>query len=142
VLVILLCGTLVLLTGPSLVFWGFAMFLCGSYDGFRMLATGVVNRSFGRLPAPWGYALFDSIMGLPMAGGALLGGALFRVGASAPFVFVVVVAAALIVVLVVGRPAPLVRAAPDAPDGITDVATEALNVPARGDGHRPDRLLQ
>ncbi|MFZ2102367.1 MAG: MFS transporter, partial [Oricola sp.] len=105
VLVILLCGTLLLLTGPSLVFWGFAMFLCGSYDGFRMLATGVVNRSFGRLPPPWGYALFDTMMGLPMAGGAILGGLLFRTGANAPFVFVLAVAAGLVVVLLVWRPA-------------------------------------
>jgi MFS family permease len=107
VLVVLLGGTLLLLSGPSLIFWGFAMFLCGSYDGFRMLATGVVSRSFGRLPPPWGYALFDSIMGLPMAGGAVLGGALFRADASAPFVFVIGVAAVLIMVLLVWRPAGL-----------------------------------
>jgi MFS family permease len=110
VLVILVCGTLLLLVGPSLVFWGVAMFLCGSYDGFRMLATGVVSRSFGRLPPPWGYALFDTVMGLPMAGGAVLGGVLFRAGASAPFVFVIGVAAALIVVLLLPRPAALGRA--------------------------------
>ncbi len=67
---LLLAGTLLLLGGSSWTSWALAMFLCGGYDAFRLLATGVVGRSFGAIPLPWGYALFDTMMGLPMAGGA------------------------------------------------------------------------
>ena len=109
-LALLLAGTLLLLAGPSWAFWALAMFLCGGYDAFRLLATGIVGRSFGAIPPPWGYALFDTMMGLPMAGGAILGGLLFRTGATLPFVFVAGVVAALIIVLLVWRPAPLGRA--------------------------------
>jgi len=111
-LALLLAGTLLLLGGPSWTFWALAMFLCGGYDAFRLLATGIVGRSFGAIPLPWGFALFDTMMGLPMAGGAILGGLLFRTGATLPFVFVAGVAAVLIVVLLVWRPAPLKRATP------------------------------
>ncbi|HSL95966.1 MAG TPA: MFS transporter [Thermoleophilia bacterium] len=113
-LALLLAGTLLLLAGPSWAFWALAMFLCGGYDAFRLLATGIVGRSFGAIPPPWGYALFDTMMGLPMAGGAILGGLLFRTGATLPFVFVAAVAAVLVVVLLVWRPAALVQ--PRGPD--------------------------
>lgn len=109
-LALLLAGTLLLLGGPSWAFWALAMFLCGGYDAFRLLATGIVGRSFGAIPPPWGYALFDTMMGLPMAGGAILGGLFFRTGATLPFVFVAAVAAVLIIVLLVWRPAPLAGA--------------------------------
>jgi MFS family permease len=108
-LTLVLAGTLLLLGGPSWAYWALAMFLCGGYDAFRLLATGIVGRSFGAIPPPWGYALFDTMMGLPMAGGAVLGGLLFRTGATLPFVFVAAVAAVLIVVLLAWRPAPLSR---------------------------------
>ncbi len=110
VLGLLLIGTVLFLSGPSWPFWAAAMFLCGGYDAFRFLATGVVGRSFGPIPLPWGYALFDTMMGLPMAGGAVLGGALFRAGAALPFALVAGVAAGLLVVLLVWRPKPLARA--------------------------------
>ena len=99
VLAMVLAGTLLLLAGPSPVFWGLAMFLCGGFDTFRFLASGVVGRSFGDLPLAWGYALFDTAMGLPMAGGAAIGGALFRLGTALPYVFVVTVAVVLLLAL-------------------------------------------
>ena len=94
VLVIICAGTLLLLTGTSPVIWGIAMFLCGGYDTFRFLATGIVGRSFGEIPLAWGFAIFDTTMGLPMAGGSILGGVLFGIGVALPFVLVVAVALA------------------------------------------------
>jgi hypothetical protein len=85
------------------VFWALAMFLCGGYDALRFLATGVVGRSFGDLPLAWGYALFDTMMGLPMAGGAILGGLLFKAGTALPFALVVGVTLVLLVALSLWR---------------------------------------
>ena len=34
------------------------------------------------IPLAWGYAIFDTVMGLPMVGGAILGGVLYRAAAS------------------------------------------------------------
>lgn len=99
VLGLVLAGTLLLVAGPSPIAWALAMFLCGGYDTFRFLATGVVGRSFGDLPLAWGYALFDTAMGLPMAGGAIIGGALFKLGTALPYVLVVTVVAVLLVAL-------------------------------------------
>jgi len=103
VLALVLAGTLILLVGPSPVFWALAMFLCGGYDALRFLATGVVGRSFGDLPLAWGYALFDTMMGLPMAGGAILGGLLFKAGTALPFALVVGVTLGLHVALSLWR---------------------------------------
>lgn len=99
VLAFVLGGTLLLLLGPSPVFWAPAMFFCGGYDTFRFLATGVVGRSFGDLPLAWGYALFDTMMGLPMAGGAIAGGLLFKAGTALPFALTICIALALLVAL-------------------------------------------
>jgi predicted MFS family arabinose efflux permease len=103
VLVLICAGTVLLLAGPSPLSWGAAMFLCGGYDTFRFLATGIVGRSFGEIPLAWGFAIFDATMGLPMAGGSLLGGALFGLGTSLPFVLVVAVSLALLAVLAIWR---------------------------------------
>jgi hypothetical protein len=53
------------------------------------------------MPLAWGYAVFDTAMGLPMAGGALLGGVLYQMGDALPFVFAIAVAGTLLVVLAV-----------------------------------------
>ena len=53
------------------------------------------------MPLAWGYGIFDAVMGLPMAGGAVLGGMLYRAGYALPFVLVVVVSACLLAVLAV-----------------------------------------
>ena len=61
------------------------MLACGSYDALRFVATGIVGNSFKGMPLAWGYAIFDTVMGLPMAGGAVLGGLLYRVAYPLPF---------------------------------------------------------
>lgn len=94
-------GSLLLLVGRTPVVWGLAMFCCGSFDALRFVTTGIVGRSFGDIPLAWGYALFDTAMGLPMAGGALLGGVLYQIGYALPFVFAIVVAVVLLCVLAV-----------------------------------------
>jgi len=103
VLSLMCAGTLLLLGGGSPYAWAVAMFLCGGYDTFRFLATGVVGRSFGDIPLAWGFALFDTMMGIPMAGGAVLGGVLFRADAALPLVLVVAIAGGLLVVLAAWR---------------------------------------
>lgn len=95
-LVALLGGTLLLLTGPSAPFWAAGMLLCGAYDAFRFIATAMVAGSLTDTPLAWGYAIFDTMMGLPMVGGAILGGVLYRSSDTMPFVFVMVMTAALL----------------------------------------------
>jgi DHA1 family tetracycline resistance protein-like MFS transporter len=99
VLVFLLGGTILFLVGGSAVLWGLAMLACGSYDALRFVATGIVGNSFKGMPLAWGYAIFDTFMGLPMAGGAVLGGLLYRVAYPLPFAFVIAVSAALLAAL-------------------------------------------
>lgn len=48
-----------------------------------------------------GFAIFDTAVGLPMACGAVLGDRLFLTGSALPFVFVILIAATLLVLLVV-----------------------------------------
>jgi MFS family permease len=91
----LLAGTILLLTGWAPPVWALAMFLCGAYDSLRFVAIGIVNESFTDLPLAWGYAIFDTMMGLPMIGGAFLGGVLYRVSDGLPFAVVIAIAAAL-----------------------------------------------
>ena len=102
VLVFLLAGTALLLAGWSPIAWGLAMMLCGSYDSLRLVAAGVVSDSFHEMPLAWGYAIFDTVMGVPMACGAVLGGVLFRTGYALPFVVVIIIALSLLVLLAVG----------------------------------------
>jgi MFS transporter, DHA1 family, inner membrane transport protein len=103
VLVFLLAGTVLLLAGGSPVVWGVAMVCCGAYESLRLVAAGMVNDSFGDMPTAWGFAIFDTVMGLPMAAGAVLGGLLFRAGYSLPFVVVIVIALVLLALLAVQR---------------------------------------
>jgi MFS transporter, DHA1 family, tetracycline resistance protein len=101
VLVFLLAGTALLLAGWSPVVWGAAMLCCGSYESLRLVAAGMVGDSFEDMPTAWGYAIFDTVMGLPMALGAVVGGLLFRAGYSLPFVVVIAIAVALLALLAV-----------------------------------------
>lgn len=101
VLVLVALGCVLLIAGDSPVVWALAMFCCGSFDALRFVTNGIVCRSFGEMPLAWGYAVFDTAMGLPMAGGALLGGVLYQIGYTLPFVFAVAMAVGLLVVLVV-----------------------------------------
>ncbi len=112
VLVFLLAGAALLLVGWNPLVWGLAMLCCGSFDALRLVAAGIVGDSFQGVPLAWGYGIFDAAMGLPMAGGAVLGGVLFRAGYALPFVLVMVVSACLLVgLLAAGRsPADVSRA--------------------------------
>ena len=102
VLALLLVGVSLLLLGTGPVVWGLALLLCGAFDALRYLASGVVGRSFGNLPLLWGYGVFDALMGIPMAGGALIGGLLYREGYSLPFLMTIAFCAMLIVALAFG----------------------------------------
>lgn len=95
----LLGGCLALLLGWSPPVWGLAMVLCGAFDAFRFVATGLVSGSFGEIPPAWGYAIFDTVMGVPMAGGAVLGGLLYRQAFALPFWGIIAAASVLLLVL-------------------------------------------
>jgi len=99
VLIFLLAGAVLLLVGRNPIVWALAMVFCGSFDALRFVAAGIVGDSFEGVPLAWGYGIFDAVMGLPMAGGAVLGGILYRAGYALPFVLVVVVSAGLLLVL-------------------------------------------
>ena len=101
VLAFLLVGAALLLVGWSPLVWGVAMLFCGAFDALRFVATGIVGDSFKGMPLAWGYAIFDTVMGIPMAGGAILGGLLYGISYSLPFVVVIAVAAGLLVLLLV-----------------------------------------
>lgn len=102
---LLLClttlGVLALLFGPGPIAWGLAMLFCGGFDAFRYVAYGVCSRSFGALERAWGYGVFDAVMGLPMVGGALLGGLLYRLSYHLPFVAAAIIGATLVTALAV-----------------------------------------
>jgi predicted MFS family arabinose efflux permease len=106
VLLFLAGGATLLLVGWNPVVWGLAMLSCGAFDALRFVAAGIVGDSFAGMPLAWGYAIFDTVMGIPMVGGAVLGGLLYRAGYALPFVLVVVVAAGLLVVLLASGRGP------------------------------------
>jgi predicted MFS family arabinose efflux permease len=115
VLVFLFAGAALLVFGWHPALWGLAMLFCGAFDTSRFVATGIVGRSFGTMPTAWGFAIFDAIMGIPMAGGAVLGGLLYRQGYRLPFVLVMVLAALLVIVLVAAKGSFAQRPATDTP---------------------------
>jgi predicted MFS family arabinose efflux permease len=99
VLLGLFAGCLLLLFGTGQIAWGLAALAFGSFDALRYVANGIVGHSFRGVPLAWGYAVFDTAMGLPMAAGALVGGLLYRVSAALPFAVVGAIAGGLLVVL-------------------------------------------
>lgn len=101
VLAFLLAGAILLLVGWNPLIWGLAMLCCGAFDALRFVAAGIVGASFRGMPLAWGYAIFDTVMGIPMAGGAILGGLLYGISYSLPFVLVIAVAGGLLVLLLV-----------------------------------------
>lgn len=104
VLAFLVVGATLLLVGWNPLIWGMAMLFCGAFDTLRFVSTGIVGDSFQGMPLAWGYAIFDTVMGIPMAGGAILGGLLYGISYSLPFVLVIAVAAGLLfLLLVTGR---------------------------------------
>jgi MFS family permease len=101
VLTFLLVGAVLLLAGWNPLVWGIAMLFCGAFDALRFVATGIVGDSFQGMPLAWGYAIFDTVMGIPMAGGAILGGLLYGIAYSLPFVLVIAVTAGLLILLLI-----------------------------------------
>ena len=101
VLAALVLGSIVLLIGSSTVAWGVAAFALGACDALRYLANGMVGASFRGVPLAWGYAVFDTAMGVPMILGAVFGGLLYRYSADAPFIVIGSVAAVLLLLLAV-----------------------------------------
>ncbi len=99
VLAFLLAGSALLLLGTGQLTWGLAALALGSFDALRYVANSIVAPSFRGVPLAWGYAVFDTAMGLPMALGALLGGLLFRFSAALPFMVVAMIAGGLLVLL-------------------------------------------
>jgi len=113
-----------LLAGWAPPVWALAVFFYGAFDSFRFVAAGIVSRSFGSVPPVWGYAVFDASMGLPMAGGALFGGALYREAFGLPFVVVIGLGIVLLAVLAFFWPHMALRSA----FLITIVASGAVKV--------------
>ncbi len=99
VLVALLAGCVLLLFGTGQIVWGLAALAFGSFDALRYVANGIVGPSFRGVPLAWGYAVFDTAMGIPMAIGALVGGLLYRVAAALPFAAVGGIAGGLLILL-------------------------------------------
>jgi predicted MFS family arabinose efflux permease len=105
VLGLILVGSLVLLVGANPAMWAVAMLCCGAYDTFRYIPTMILPDSFGHMPLPWGYAIFDTVTGVPMICGATLGGLLYRTSFGLPFKVAVVIAAGLLLLTIVRGPA-------------------------------------
>jgi MFS family permease len=99
VLAFLMVGAVLVAAGTDPLVWGLAFFCYGSYDALRSVQSGIVGRSFGRVPLVWGFAIVDTALAVPMAAGSLLGGLLYRQSYYLPFVAVVVLTAALLVAL-------------------------------------------
>ncbi len=115
VLGFLVAGATLLITGAHPVVWGAAMLCYGAFDTFRFITNGIIAKSFGDVPLAWGYAIFDSIMGIPSVIGGLLGGFLYRQRYQLPFVVVIGLGLALIVMIAATtrRGGRHVAAAPD-----------------------------
>lgn len=101
VLIALTGGCVLLLAGGGSATWGIAAFALGSFDALRYVATGMVGASFKGVPLAWGYAIFDTAMGVPMILGAILGGGLYRLASSLPFLVVGGIAVGLLALLLV-----------------------------------------
>jgi predicted MFS family arabinose efflux permease len=128
----LVLGAVLLLTGWAPPLWALAVFFYGAFDSFRFVAAGIVSRSFGSVPPVWGYAVFDASMGLPMAGGALLGGALYREAYGLPFVVVIGLGIVMLLVLAFagrGRPAPPAGVQTPRDDGAACAAPSSPSAP-------------
>ena len=120
----LVLGALLLLTGRTPPVWALAVFLYGAFDSFRFVAAGIMSSSFGSVPPVWGYAVFDASMGLPMAGGSLLGGALYRQAYGLPFLVVIVLGVVMLLGLAfVGRGART-ASSPSAPSATLGTTKE------------------
>lgn len=99
VLIALGAGCVILLLGNGGAWWGLAAFALGAFDALRYLANGMVGASFKGIPLAWGYAIFDTAMGVPMILGAVIGGGLYHLSASLPFLVVAAIVVGLLALL-------------------------------------------
>jgi predicted MFS family arabinose efflux permease len=104
VLGLMLVGSVVLLVGADPGMWALAMVCCGAFDTFRYVPTMILPDSFGHMPLPWGYAIFDTVTGVPMVCGAALGGLLYRTAFALPFKVAIVIAGGLLLLTVLKGP--------------------------------------
>jgi len=104
VLSLMATGSLVLLVGANPGTWALAMVCCGAFDTFRYVPTMILPDSFGHMPLPWGYAIFDTLTGVPMVCGATLGGLFYRTSFALPFQVAIVIAGSLLVVTLLRGP--------------------------------------
>ena len=104
VLGLMATGSLMLLVGANPGVWALAMVCCGSFDTFRYVPTMILPDSFGHMPLPWGYAIFDTLTGVPMVCGATLGGLFYRTSFALPFQVAIVVAGGLLALTLLERP--------------------------------------
>ena len=104
VLGFILVGSSILLVGANPGMWALAMVCCGAYDTFRYLPTMILPDSFGHMPLPWGYAIFDTVTGVPMVCGATLGGLLYRTSFGLPFKVAIVIAGCLLLLTLIKGP--------------------------------------
>ena len=88
---LMLTGSLALLVGTSPGMWALAMMCCGAFDTFRYAPTTILPDSFGHMPLPWGYAIVDTVTGVPIQCGATLGGLLHRTVFGLPFRVAIVI---------------------------------------------------
>ena len=103
-LALLLLGCLLLVTGAVPAVWTIAMLCLGAFDTFRLMPSMFLPGSFGDAPVQWGYAVFDTAMGVPMVLGAVLGGLLYRAAYALPFQVAIGVGACLLVLVLVRGP--------------------------------------
>ena len=103
-LVLLLLGCLLLLVGADPAVWTIAMLCLGALDTFRLMPSMFLPGSFGDAPVQWGYAVFDTAMGVPMVCGAALGGLLYRTAYALPFQVAIGIGACLIVLVLLRGP--------------------------------------
>jgi predicted MFS family arabinose efflux permease len=104
VLSLMATGSLMLLVGANPGMWALAMVLCGAFDTLRYVPTMILPDSFGHMPLPWGYAIFDTLTGVPMVCGAALGGLFYRTSFALPFQVAIVVAGSLLALTLLRGP--------------------------------------
>jgi predicted MFS family arabinose efflux permease len=104
VLGLMVMGALVLLVGANPGMWALAMVCCGAFDTFRYVPTMILPDSFGHMPLPWGYAIFDTVTGVPMVCGAMLGGLLYRTAFALPFKVAIVITGSLLLLTILRGP--------------------------------------
>lgn len=104
VLSLMATGSFLLLVGTAPGMWALAMVCCGAFDTLRYVPTMILPDSFGHMPLPWGYAIFDTLTGVPMVCGATLGGLFYRTSFALPFQVAIVIAAGLLVLTILRGP--------------------------------------